>query len=913
MTGSSGKDRTFAGYDRDVGNRAGRGQHESNISKFSPCLSIASGRIQGVDYPRAMRALLVFFWLLGGAILTGLLLFTVGKVNFSNGTVALLLLHGVFGAAAASMAIVVAPGRWKRFWRRRDNRERRYALALYAALAVAGLTGVIFFVELYRTGNGQHSTWTLPIHAAAGSMVAILPLLRFARIADRRALVALAAAIAAIAGAGAALPYGRASSGYVSANRYYQDLASATPAEAGSALFPGFPRISGGRGGVKVASQRGGSTRWLWGDRSAWCASCHPAAVREWAGSSHRHAGFDDPYYVRALSIIVRRDGAPAARFCAGCHDPARLLSGADVSRAPAPGEPSGVTCLSCHSIAGFSSRSGNGAFIASRPGGLTPGAGPAGPLAWWQRMALKLYPAAHADAMNQIADRSALCGSCHRMSVNLALNHYKFVRVQDEYGAWLRSPESGREARSFYPLTGHHTTEDCVSCHMPGAGAGTIDHSFASGNTALRTLFDGSSKASATPQGSAAGSFAPGVIAVDLFSAKIDSGGHGATVAPLPASAVVPGGAEVVISVVVTNGGVGHTFPAGDTDARDCWLDLKARGSDGKIIGESGGVSTGGAVDPSAHRYGDLWLDRRARPVLDRNLEKAVTLVRKRLIAAGASDVVRYQFRMPRSGSITLTAALKYRSIGLTTSQLLGQTLVPPTTVMARAGVRLTASPHPIPASVGSHGADAARWNEYGIGCMLQGDAGNAASAFKMVQRLAPREPGGYVNLGRLYLEQGQPIDAARQFALALHLRPGDPIARAWLGQYYLGVGQYRDALVEFNSSLHAFPLDPTLWFDVGRSHFQRGEFQAAERAFQKSLELDPDQVDGHYQLMRTYLALHQVDSSHLERAIYLYLKDDESMDQVVSSYISRHPAARLDLLPTHVNTLRLARRTGG
>src|SRR5262249_11542715 len=54
-------------------------------------------------------------------------------------------------------------------------------------------------------------------------------------------------------------------------------------------------------------------------------------------------------------------------------------------------------------------------------------------------------------------------------------------------------------------------------------------------------------------------------------------------------------------------------------------------------------------------------------------------------------------------------------------------------------------------------------RWNDYGIGLLLQGDLRGAEAAFAQVVGLEPGDVDGWVNLGRVRLQDGD-LDGARQ-----------------------------------------------------------------------------------------------------------------------------------------------------
>ncbi len=57
----------------------------------------------------------------------------------------------------------------------------------------------------------------------------------------------------------------------------------------------------------------------------------------------------------------------------------------------------------------------------------------------------------------------------------------------------------------------------------------------------------------------------------------------------------------------------------------------------------------------------------------------------------------------------------------------------------------------------------DWTRWNDYGIGLFLQGDLSGAAGAFEKITEIDPKNPDGWVNLGRARVQEGN-LTAARE-----------------------------------------------------------------------------------------------------------------------------------------------------
>src|SRR5207253_167601 len=53
-------------------------------------------------------------------------------------------------------------------------------------------------------------------------------------------------------------------------------------------------------------------------------------------------------------------------------------------------------------------------------------------------------------------------------------------------------------------------------------------------------------------------------------------------------------------------------------------------------------------------------------------------------------------------------------------------------------------------------------RWNDYGIGLLLQGDLKGAQAAFQKVTEIDSKNPNGWVNIGRAAVQEGD-MDRAR------------------------------------------------------------------------------------------------------------------------------------------------------
>ncbi len=273
--------------------------------------------------------------------------------------------------------------------------------------------------------------------------------------------------------------------------------------------------------------------------------------------------------------------------------------------------------------------------------------------------------------------------------------------------------------------------------------------------------------------------------------------------VAPLDeVDAALRRGDTARLEVVVRTRRVGHFFPGGTVDAFDVWVELEVVDSNGKKILHSGFTEDGpdgrrGPVEPGAHFYRSLMLDEHGNPVNKRNAWATRSVAYVRLIPPGAADTVHYRLRVPEDcgDRITVKARLNYRKFAWWNTQwafagvrdpehrdfslgpghddgrwvFTGDTsgvsgevkAIPdlPITVMDEARGR---RPRPAEGRAGAEdGAllDASvreRWNDYGIGLLLQGDLKGAEAAFLKVTRMEPAYADGWVNVGRARLTEG-------------------------------------------------------------------------------------------------------------------------------------------------------------
>ena len=315
------------------------------------------------------------------------------------------------------------------------------------------------------------------------------------------------------------------------------------------------------------------------------------------------------------------------------------------------------------------------------------------------------------------------------------------------------------------------------------------------------------------SPEPQAMSSFAAGEETEQTAPAVIREVGRMA--APLDRAApVLAPGSTVRLDVVVRTRKIGHFFPAGTVDAFDVWLEVQGRDATGRVVFWSGQVADEGRgpVEPGAHFYRSYQLDAHGNPIDKRNAWQTRSLLYVRLIPPGAADVAHYRVRIPDDarGPITFTARLQYRKFSHAYTQFAyaGQPAAgePASAVTADFDDRaFSFDPANIPANVSGQIKDRIpnlpivtlaeatasvlvgdgttatewltvadrpareRWNDWGIGLLLQGDLKGAEFAFTQVTRAEPDYADGWLNVARALIQEGE-TDAARPFIAAGH-----------------------------------------------------------------------------------------------------------------------------------------------
>ena len=397
---------------------------------------------------------------------------------------------------------------------------------------------------------------------------------------------------------------------------------------------------------------------------------------------------------------------------------------------------------------------------------------------------------------------------------------------------------------------------------------------------------------------------------------------------------ATVVRGESVRLDIVLRTRKVGHFFPGGTVDAFDVWVELEATDDKGRVLLHSGAVEDGGKgpVESGAHFYRSLLLDENGNRINKRNAWAARSVAYVRLIPPGAADTVHYRLKIPEDAGdrITVTAKLNYRKFAWWNTQwafagvrdpshkdfslgpghddgrwiFAGDTstvsgeikAIPdiPTTVMAQAQATLSVAPRgaktPEPRTLTDKSVRE-RWNDYGIGLLLQGDIRNAEAAFLEVTEMDPGYADGWVNVARARIQEGNMAEAEVVLRRALSIDPNLAKTHFFLGTALKSLGRYDEALTHFRTAAALYPRDRVVLNQLGRVLFLKREFREAVTVLTRVLAIDPEDLQAHYNLMLCHQGLGDAAAAARERTLYERFKADESSQSITGTFRQLHP----------------------
>jgi tetratricopeptide (TPR) repeat protein len=182
-------------------------------------------------------------------------------------------------------------------------------------------------------------------------------------------------------------------------------------------------------------------------------------------------------------------------------------------------------------------------------------------------------------------------------------------------------------------------------------------------------------------------------------------------------------------------------------------------------------------------------------------------------------------------------------------------------------------------------------RWNDWGIGLLLQGDLKGAEYAFLKVTEARPDYADGWLNVARALIREGE-VDRAQPFvdkALAIDASLGR--IHFFKAMIEKAKGRYDDALASLDTVLQKYPRDRVALNQKARILFLKRQYQEAIAVGEKICEVDPEDLQMHYTSMLAWRALGNREQAEREAKLFRRFKAEESSQAITAKQRMHSP----------------------
>jgi tetratricopeptide (TPR) repeat protein len=160
--------------------------------------------------------------------------------------------------------------------------------------------------------------------------------------------------------------------------------------------------------------------------------------------------------------------------------------------------------------------------------------------------------------------------------------------------------------------------------------------------------------------------------------------------------------------------------------------------------------------------------------------------------------------------------------------------------------------------------------WYYLGRSYYTQAMIADARKAFLRVLELSPEDSKAENNLGLIFETSGQPAAAIEAYkkAIAWQEKGGSLSEQPYvnLGNLFLEQGQIKEALVLLEKAVGLAPDNAFCHLKLGVAYRQTKRLPDSRRELEKATQLAPDNAAMHYQLGRLYKEMHALDRAQAE-----------------------------------------------
>ncbi len=636
-----------------------------------------------------------------------------------------------------------------------------------------------------------------------------------------------------------------------------------------------------------------------------YCAHCHQESHQQWRESAHSNSN-RAPWYLRNVNLLNQQKGIEFSRHCEGCHDPIALVAGALTKGAPTvrPYDQDGVTCMVCHSIQKVDTR-GTGSYTLGVPAVLVDAQGAPITRPVSDAEILTHLDRHSAAVMRPVLKTSEFCASCHKAALPHTLNDYKWQRAMSPYDEWQNSSFAQQSPLPFYKKD---SVSNCQTCHMQNEAVATRDSGAKNGKLASHRWLGANSLVPEyyhfDEQSRRIVAFLKNnVFNVDILNVEQ----NGVVSKPLgTASLTLTAATPVTVSVIIQNKGIAHSHVPEQRDMYESWVRFTVTGPDGKILHQSGDLKPSGDLDPEAHSFTNRLINKEGTLNARHEVWNNRVVAYNNSIQSGRSQLIRYAFQPPASGTFKVTASVQYRRFDQTfidfgmDKQHYPQPVVEMVTASRDLAVGTT-TPPPDPANNPLW----MRWNNYGIALLDAQQYAPSLAAFEQVTKLRPDYADGFTNRAITHIAWEQYTEARPNLERSLALAPNNARALYYLALIERNEGHLDLAIADLQKVAAQFPRSRDAHRELGFTLYQQHKYPEARAEYEAVQAIDPDDLSAHYNLSILYRRLGMKTEAAEQAALFADQKDDPTASVYALAYLRKHTEVASESVVWHVHDL--------
>jgi tetratricopeptide (TPR) repeat protein len=177
---------------------------------------------------------------------------------------------------------------------------------------------------------------------------------------------------------------------------------------------------------------------------------------------------------------------------------------------------------------------------------------------------------------------------------------------------------------------------------------------------------------------------------------------------------------------------------------------------------------------------------------------------------------------------------------------------------------------------------ADRERWNDWGIGMLLQGDIKGAEYAFTTATQAEPEYSDGWLNLARALIQEGETEAAKPHIQKAIELNPGAGRNYFFRAAVEKADGDYPAAIASLRRVVQQYPRDRVALNQLARILFLSRDYAESLKVLAEVAKVDPEDLQMHYTAMLAHRGAGNLEAAARAETLFKRFKAEESAQAI-------------------------------